>query len=165
MKFTSPSVVAISGVKNVGKTTLIKKLVKELTIKGYKIGVIKHDGHDFMADRPGTDTYKIKEAGAKNVMIYSKSKLMFIKDLAKEPEIEELLLYYKDMDLVILEGFKYSNVAKIEIVRSEGKSICQNNLLAIATDDKNLAERSIPFLDLNNIEEIIACLRQNKIIN
>ncbi|OON95912.1 MAG: molybdopterin-guanine dinucleotide biosynthesis protein B [Candidatus Epulonipiscioides saccharophilum] len=165
MESTRPKVVAISGVKNAGKTTLIKKLVKELTIKGYKIGVIKHDGHDFTADQPGTDTYEIKKVGAKNVMIYSKSKLMFIKDLAEEPEIEDLLLYYKDMDLVILEGFKNSNVAKIEIVRSGEKSICRNNLLAIATDDTNLDERSIPFLDLNNIEEIINCLRKNNIIN
>ncbi len=165
MESTKPKVVAISGVKNAGKTTLIKKLVKELTIKGYKIGVIKHDGHDFIADQPGTDTYEIKKAGAKNIMIYSKSKLMFIKDLSEEPEIEDLLLYYKDMDLVILEGFKYSNVAKIEIVRAGGKGICQNNLLAIATDDKNLDERRVPFLNLNNIDEIIDCFRKNKIID
>mgnify|MGYP001196962894 CR=1 FL=1 len=48
---------AISGVKNSGKTTLICRLLEIFKDKGLKVAVLKHDGHDFVPDVPGTDTY------------------------------------------------------------------------------------------------------------
>ena len=52
-----PAVLAISGVHNSGKTTLLEKLLPVLRSRGLKVGVIKHDGHDFTPDVPGTDSY------------------------------------------------------------------------------------------------------------
>ena len=56
--------VAVCGVKNSGKTTLLSRLVGELSKEGMKVAVIKHDGHDFTCDACGTDSYRLKEAGA-----------------------------------------------------------------------------------------------------
>ena len=47
-------VLAVCGVKNSGKTTLLTKITAQLTKEGIKIAVIKHDGHSFQADRPAT---------------------------------------------------------------------------------------------------------------
>ena len=59
-----PAVLAVSGVHNSGKTTLLEKLLPVLRSRRLKVGVIKHDGHDFTPDVPGTDSYRLREAGA-----------------------------------------------------------------------------------------------------
>ena len=48
------AVIAVSGVKNSGKTTLLVKLIPALNARGVKTVVLKHDGHSFAADREGT---------------------------------------------------------------------------------------------------------------
>ena len=63
-----PAVLAVSGVHNSGKTTLLEKLLPVLRSRGLKVGVIKHDGHDFTPDVPGTDSYRLREAGAEGEM-------------------------------------------------------------------------------------------------
>ena len=59
-----PAVLAVSGAHNSGKTTLLEKLIPLLRARGLKVGVIKHDGHDFTPDVPGTDSFRLREAGA-----------------------------------------------------------------------------------------------------
>ena len=148
-------VFAVSGIKNSGKTTLITKLVNALTQKGYKVGVIKHDGHEFKADHEGTDSYKHKEAGAKNVIVYSKTKVMMIKEDIM-PEIESLIKLQQDMDIVILEGMKHSQYPKIEIVRSDisTQSVCQKETLLALVTDTALKIDGIPSIQLNDFEKI-----------
>ena len=67
---------AISGVKNSGKTTLITKLLPVLTDRGLKVATIKHDGHDFQTDVPGTDTFAHFQAGAYGTVVFSDHKYM-----------------------------------------------------------------------------------------
>ena len=151
-----PKVFAVSGIKNSGKTTLVSKLVTALTQRGYKVGVIKHDGHDFQADHEGTDSYKHKAAGAQNVIVYSKTKLMMVQDL-EEPNIEAIIKLQKDMDIIILEGMKYSSFPKIEVVRKaiSQEIVCDpNTLLAVATDVE-MKIGDIPITPLNNLEAIL----------
>lgn len=151
-----PKVFAVSGIKNSGKTTLVSKLVTALTQRGYKVGVIKHDGHDFKADHEGTDSYKHKAAGAQNVIVYSKTKLMMVQDL-EEPNIEAIIELQKDMDIIILEGMKYSSFPKIEVVRKaiSQETVCDpNTLLAVATDVE-MKIGDIPITPLNNLEAIL----------
>ena len=70
-----PVLIAVSGVKNSGKTTLIQKVIPKLNENGLKVATIKHDGHDFEADVEGTDTYKHKKAGA--YVIFSRCRCDF----------------------------------------------------------------------------------------
>lgn len=131
-----PIVFAVSGIKNSGKTTLIGKITAALTKKGYRVGVIKHDGHEFKADHEGTDSYKHKRSGAENVIVYSQTKMMMIKE-HKSPSLDEMIALQSEMDVVILEGMKYSNYPKIEIVRKavSNESVCdEKTVFALVTD-------------------------------
>ena len=98
---------AISGVKNSGKTTLICKLLEIFKEKGLKVAVLKHDGHDFEPDVPGTDTYRQIQAGAYGTAVFSAGKYMLVK---QQPQISEseLVEFFPEADLILLEGFKYS---------------------------------------------------------
>lgn len=152
-----PIVFAVSGIKNSGKTTLIEKLVTALTHKGYQVGVIKHDGHEFVADHEGTDSFRHKKAGAKNVIVYSKTKFMMIEE-AEEPSLETLLALQKHMDIVILEGMKYSKFPKIEIVRASvsRENVCDPSTLIALVTDTSLRLPHVKAIQLNDFESILA---------
>ena len=107
---------AISGVKNSGKTTLICRLLEIFKDKGLKVAVLKHDGHDFVPDVPGTDTYCQLQSGAYGTAVFSAGKYMLVK---QQPQIseKELAEFFPEADLILLEGFKYSTYPKIEIIR------------------------------------------------
>ena len=69
-------VFAVSGKKNTGKTTLTETLVREFSVRGLRVAVIKHDGHDFVPDVPGTDSYRHKAAGAVGTLVYSENRFL-----------------------------------------------------------------------------------------
>ena len=151
-----PLIIAISGVKNSGKTTMIEKLIPKLINKGIKVATIKHDGHDFECDIDGTDTFRHKKAGAYGTAIFSKNKFMIIKEQKNTTE-DELISYFQDCDLILLEGFKYSNYPKIEIIRrgNSEKSVCKKEtLLAIATDN-DIDYGDIDVININDIDSIV----------
>lgn len=154
-----PIVFAVSGIKNSGKTTLIEKLVKALTCEGYQVGVIKHDGHEFIADHEGTDSFRHKKAGAKNVIVYSRTKLMMIEE-KENPSIEALLALQKHMDIIILEGMKYSAFPKIEIVRAavSGESVCDPKTLIALVTDTPLSLPNIKRIELDDFNGLLKCV-------
>lgn len=154
-----PILIAISGIKNSGKTTLITKLIPRLTNLGYKVATIKHDGHDFEGDVEGTDSYRHKEAGAYGTAVFSNSKFMIIKE---ENNISEKVLieHFKEADIILLEGFKYSNYPKIEVVRKEISNNYiskKENLISIATDLDYVFE-GVKTVDIDDVEKIMEVL-------
>lgn len=154
-----PVLIAVSGVKNSGKTTLIEKIIPKLTEQGLKVATVKHDGHDFEGDVEGTDTYKHKRAGAYGTAIFSKNKFMIIKE-QKDTQENELIEYFKEADIILLEGFKNSDYPKLEIVRkgNSENSVCKKEtILALVTDTviENIHKKDkIKILDLNDIDGI-----------
>ena len=115
-----PAVLAVSGLHNSGKTTLLEKLLPALRSRGLKVGIIKHDGHDFTPDVPGTDSYRLREAGgaggggvtaapAYGRTVWAPGRARAWGGLAPP----------HGYDLVLLEGFKDSGWPKIEVVRKE----------------------------------------------
>ena len=155
-------IVAISGVKNSGKTTLICRLLEIFKEKGLRVAVLKHDGHDFEPDVPGTDTYRQLQAGAYGTVVFSKGKYMLVK---QQPQIteKELLEFFPEADLILLEGFKYSNYPKIEIVRkgNSAESVCNpKRLMAIATNlgaeerEALSIPEDVPLFELDNAKSI-----------
>lgn len=148
--------VAISGVKNSGKTSLIERMIPFLNEKGLRVAVIKHDGHDFEADVPGTDSYRARKAGAYGTAVFSAKKYLAVKDTehANEKELEKL---FPEADLILLEGFKYSEYPKLEIVRngnSEESVANQTGLLAVVSDFEPRKPEGIPVLNLNDVNGI-----------
>ena len=112
-----PAVLAVSGLHNSGKTTLLEKLLPALRSRGLKVGIIKHDGHDFTPDVPGTDSYRLREAGAEGVAVYSGQRYL-LTEMFRLTE-QDLLEERHGYDLLLLEGFKDSGWPKIEVVRKE----------------------------------------------
>ena len=158
-----PVIIAISGVKNSGKTTLIERISPKLNNEGLKVATVKHDGHDFDADIEGTDTFKHRKAGAYGTAILSKNKFMVIKE-QKNTQEEELISYFSDCDVILLEGFKFSDYPKIEIVRkgNSSESVCKKEtLLGIVSDVEELKEEyrenknnELKVIDINDIDLI-----------
>lgn len=131
-----PFLAAISGIKNSGKTTFLEKLVAELNRRGYKVAVIKHDGHEFEPDVPGTDSWRMRKAGAYGSAVFSKGQWMVSK---QEPDMDEqqMAKLFPEADFILLEGFKYSEYPKFEIVRKENlkEPVCDpGTLLGLVTD-------------------------------
>lgn len=143
----NPKILAISGFKNSGKTTLITKLIPRLSELGIKVATIKHDGHDFDADTVGTDSYRHMEAGAVGTAIFSNNKYMIINKI----EVDETQLFaaFQSVDLILIEGMKYSDYPKIEIVKGESKPICENVLAIVSDIDDN------PYIHRDNINCIL----------
>jgi molybdopterin-guanine dinucleotide biosynthesis protein len=157
MAVKAVSFVAKSGT---GKTTLLEKVIAELKLRGYRVGAVKHDAHQFDIDHPGKDSHRLTAAGADTMLISSPEKLALIKKHSASPPVEELLAtYFSDVDIVVTEGFKKSGLPKIEIHRKERSPtlLCRGEeydptLLAVASDEP--LDLDVPVLDLNNPSEV-----------
>ena len=154
-----PPVLAVCGVKDSGKTTLITKLIPVLKDRGLQVATIKHDGHDFMPDVPGTDSARHREAGAYAAAVFSNNRYMLTREQCGVT-VEEMIAFFPDADLILLEGCKGSRYPKIEVIRKGNscESVSeQEGLLAIATDlpaDSIMRCSHVPLLDLNKPEGI-----------
>lgn len=139
-----------------GKTTLIEKILPELTARGYRVGAIKHDAHRFDIDHPGKDSHRLTAAGARTMVITSAEKLALVKKHSGSPSAEDLLRdYFSDLDIVLIEGFRSSGIPKIELHRKDRNDplICRGKnpdpaLIAVASDKP--LELDVPVLNLND---------------
>lgn len=151
------NIVCICGRKNMGKTTLMENLIREFTSRGYKVAAIKHDGHDFEPDVEGTDSFRFAKAGAYGTAVFSKERVMMIKQIQKMRE-EAIFLFYPEADFILVEGLKNSSYPKIEIVRKgvskELPLLCSNpeGRFLVATD-RNIQE-NIKIGKVCNISDI-----------
>ena len=110
-----PVIFAVSGYKDSGKTWLIAELINEFIKDGFTVGVVKHDGHDSIAEAEGTDTYKYAAAGAAVTAVYSDSKYVISGTGRADPEdlIDIIKGSSNPPQIIILEGFKSSFYPKI----------------------------------------------------
>lgn len=154
-----PVIAAVSGVKNSGKTTFLGKVVAGLKEKGYLVAVIKHDGHEFEPDVEGTDTWKLRRAGAYGTAIFSKGRWMIVKEQSEMDE-RKLIDLFPEADFILLEGFKYSDYPKFEIVRKENSKepVCNpKTLLALVTNGQ-IQKNDISVLGLDDWEKAVEIL-------
>ena len=143
---TGPAIMLIVGFANSGKTRLMTRLIEVLSLRGLRVGAVKHHGHtvasgvrsDFEMDQPGKDTWKYRQAGARAAVISSRFGIGMVRDVDHDHEIPELIGLMPDMDIVLAEGYKRSDHPKIEVFRPEnGKPpACRynRNLIAVVSD-------------------------------
>ena len=137
-----------------GKTTLIEKLIPRFVKGGLRVSLIKHAHHQFDVDQPGKDSYRHRHAGATEVLVTSSRRWVLMHELrgGQEPSFEEQLKHLSPCDLVIVEGFKFQPIPKIEVYREGVDSPPLHpkdpHIIAVATDAK--IETTLPVLDLND---------------
>jgi molybdopterin-guanine dinucleotide biosynthesis protein B len=152
----SPPVFGVVGWKNSGKTTLMAKLVRELTQRGFAVSVIKHAHAKFEIDHPGRDSFEMREAGARQVILSSPRRFALMRELGDAPEMTfgELLSYAGPCDVILVEGFKREAYPKIEI-RREGAASREPltggcpEVVAIVSDRPEEEEEALPFFQVD----------------
>ena len=142
-----------------GKTTVLEALLPLLTDAGLKVGVLKHAHHDFDVDKPGKDSYRLRKAGANQMLISSRNRnVMMTETPEAEADFDYLLTRFdtSTLDLILVEGCKNIAFPKIELHRDEvGKPWLyphDNNIIAIAADSK--VESDLPQMAISDLEAI-----------
>ncbi|OAI51665.1 molybdopterin-guanine dinucleotide biosynthesis protein MobB [Betaproteobacteria bacterium SCGC AG-212-J23] len=137
-----------------GKTTLIEKLIPRLVARGLRVSLIKHAHHTFDVDQPGKDSYRHRHAGASEILVTSSRRWVLMLELrgVPEPSFEEQVKHLSPCDLLIVEGFKFAPIPKLEVWRAEtGEPLLHPkdpHIVAVASDAK--VETKLPLLNLND---------------
>ncbi len=167
-----PRLVAVVGKKNAGKTTLVVALVRELVRRGHRVMTIKHGAHPFSMDQQGRDTWRhMHEGGAERVLMETPGSRILIANTAAEEGPRELAArFLGDAHFVVVEGFKQSDLPKVEVYRravhaqplyAPGASGA-DQYLAIVTDaaDFRAAAPVLRFNDTNWLYRLVDLVQQ-----
>jgi len=163
-------VVGFAGYSGSGKTTLIERLIPALKLRGLRVSVVKHAHHSFDIDTPGKDTHRHRDAGAFEVVVASNRRLALMREFEQEAQltVHQLIAeLYDGVDWVIVEGFKQSNLLKVEVWRADSEKPARymddDFIVAIATDTPaRLPEATLrPVLDLNDPDALAQWLVEN----
>lgn len=154
--FCNTPLLAITGYSGTGKTTLLEKLIPVLSAKGFRIGLIKHSHHHIDIDKPGKDSFRLRQAGANPTMVACDQRWAIMVETAAPATFEQLvsLLAQQPLDLILVEGFKHESLPKIQLHR-QGISapLPEDDPFTLATaTDYPLARQNL--LDINNVAQI-----------
>jgi molybdopterin-guanine dinucleotide biosynthesis protein MobB len=133
---STPKVLLVVGYKKVGKTTLIERLIPELSRRGYRVGTVKHHHSDFpvAVDSPGTDTWRHRSAGATSVALVSPKDVALFRYTEETLSLDDIISRFPETDIVLVEGFHLEPRAKIEVLSDQnGERLCpvDENVLAV----------------------------------
>jgi molybdopterin-guanine dinucleotide biosynthesis protein B len=155
-----PAAFGILGASGSGKTTLLEALIVHLRSEGLTVSAVKraHDGFDL--DRPGKDSYRLREAGCEDVMLVSNGRWALLHEVRRgpEPTLDALLEHMSRVDLVLLEGFRDIAIPSIEVFRPGRGRLAlwphTPSIVAVATDEPLTCP--LPVLDMANTNDLAA---------
>jgi molybdopterin-guanine dinucleotide biosynthesis protein B len=159
-------VFGIAGHSGMGKTTLLERLVPAISSHGLVVSLVKHSHKNIDIDRPGKDSYRLRESGCKEVLLLGNDRWALMHELrgAAEPPLDYLLSRLQHCDLVLIEGFKNGGFPKLEVWRGEmGKATlwpAWPGIQAIASDGP-LPAPDMVRLDLSDTAAIAAFVLSN----
>ena len=128
-------VIGFAAYSGTGKTTVMEKVIAELTARGLRVGTVKHDGHGFEIDRPGRDSFRHAQAGAKTVVLTSPERTAEISRRAET--LNDCLRRIRDVDVILVEGFKEADIPQIGLCRKatgKGFTAPVERFRAVVTD-------------------------------
>ena len=153
----SPKVVLIVGYKKVGKTTLIEKLIPELSRRGYRVGTVKHHHSDFpvSVDTVGTDTWRHRQAGAASVALATPTDFATFRDSESSLSLDQMVSALGTSDIVLVEGFHEEPRAKIEVLsNSLNEPLCKTDGHLLAFVTPNAAKTQVPTFEPSSIKPL-----------
>ncbi|MEM1384774.1 MAG: molybdopterin-guanine dinucleotide biosynthesis protein B [Pseudomonadota bacterium] len=160
MQAQGARIYGVVGWKNAGKTTLVERLVAEISARGYTVSTLKHTHHLVDLDRPGKDSHRHREAGAHQVVLASSARWALMTELrgAQEPPLEGLIEHLDPVDIVVVEGWKRDRHPKVEAWRAEtGQPLIAADdptVRAVASNDRPPEGHSRPVIPLDDIAAI-----------
>ncbi len=162
MQNASIPILGFAAFSGAGKTTLLTQLIPLLKAKGLGVGLIKHSHHNFEIDKPGKDSYRLRQAGASPVMLVSGHRRAIITEFepSKPLNLAEQLQAFDQsrIDLILIEGFKSEQFPKIEVYRAQlQKPLLYPDdpcIIAVASDVPLVLPKNLQGLDLNKPEQI-----------
>lgn len=146
-------VVSVVGKSDSGKTTLMERLIRLLTERGYRVGSVKHHVHDFDIDIPGKDSWRHAKAGSAVTLVSSPSKLGMVRQMDHEASLDELLALAHDVDILLTEGYRRAGDVRIEVSRRARSTelVCEaTELFALVTDNPDLRVGPVPVFSLDD---------------
>jgi molybdopterin-guanine dinucleotide biosynthesis protein B len=159
-------VISIVGHSGAGKTTLVEKLIRELSSRGVRVATIKHAHHKVVLDTPGKDSYRYKDAGAVMSMLVTTNELQVVADATDRREPEQLAQrFLGEADLVLAEGFSLCATPKIEVLRracdKPPRCAVEDGIIAMATDMDEIYPQ-LPHFGLEDISGIVQFILDRK---
>ena len=150
-------VLGFAAYSGTGKTTLLKQLIPLLLERNIRVGVIKHAHHNFDIDKPGKDSYELRKAGARQMLVASSRRWALVteNDTEGEPNLNSLIsrLDLDSIDLVLVEGFKHVPYTRIELHRPAlGHPLLypeDQTIIAVAADN-TIDTGNLPLLNIND---------------
>ncbi|WP_394125514.1 bifunctional molybdopterin-guanine dinucleotide biosynthesis adaptor protein MobB/molybdopterin molybdotransferase MoeA [Vibrio hepatarius] len=163
MNFQLPiPILGFAAYSGTGKTTLLEALLPKLTEAGLRIGMLKHAHHNFDVDKEGKDSYRLRKAGASQMLISSRNRFALMTETPEaESEFEYLLTRFDTdkLDVILVEGCKNIAFPKIELHREVvGKPWLypsDDNIVAIAADTE-VTDSELPQMNINDLDAISA---------
>jgi molybdopterin-guanine dinucleotide biosynthesis protein B len=161
---TNPPVICFVAARSgTGKTTLLEKVIEDMTARGYAVGTIKSDSHGMQMDREGKDTWRFTQAGAVATAIIGPGAYALIQKTPAKEDLETVVAMLSDVDIILVEGYKGANRPKIEIVRAEkGTDVITDprDLVAVVSDIGTFPDLpgTVPVFaldDYRNVAELI----------
>lgn len=151
-------VVGFAAFSGTGKTTLLCRLIPLLRERGLRLGLVKHSHHAFEIDRPGKDSHRLRQAGAARVVVASARRRALIARHSPPGRLtlDDFLRRLDDgaLDLLLVEGYKYYPIPKIELHRPglgyPLLAIEDPDIIAVASDAPLAVAVPVPVLDLND---------------
>lgn len=152
-------IIGVAGFKNAGKTTLVERLVRELTGRGYRVATVKHAHHSFDIDHEGRDSFRHRAAGASEVAVISRQRWAIIHELRgeEEPSFETILGKLSPYDLVIVEGYKHGSHLKIEVRNLEldhPKLAGEDATIVAIAATGPVPDAQVPVFDRDHVEAL-----------
>ncbi|MGB0902564.1 bifunctional molybdopterin-guanine dinucleotide biosynthesis adaptor protein MobB/molybdopterin molybdotransferase MoeA [Halocynthiibacter sp.] len=149
----------VTGWKNAGKTGLMERLIAEFTSRGLRVSSIKHAHHTTDVDQPGRDSYRHREAGAREVFLSSKHRWALMGELRgdDEPSLSELIARLTPCDLVLVEGFKREPHSKVECIRAVNDHpmiAAEDGTIKVIASDAPMPHSPCPVIDLDDTAAI-----------
>jgi molybdopterin-guanine dinucleotide biosynthesis protein B len=147
----------ITGYSGSGKTTLLEKLLPALQQRNLRPAVIKHSHHNAQIDKEGKDSWRMKEAGAAQVIMACDQRWALMTETQQSVSLPYLAQQFDRAltDFVLVEGFKQEPIEKILLHRqgmTKPLPALDDYVLAVATD--YALDCPKPVLDINHIEQI-----------